>query len=146
MVQLHAGLDGGAAVHGRPEALKAELAFTEEKGQQRELVAVAREGNGVNKAKLEAQTRNPHEISLAADAERAQMGLAVGLALGIRVLGTPLPGSNIPFGGGAEGAYSTGESTAKEGSMARGGRQCKGTAMGLAWGKDQLASRTSCTV
>ncbi|KAK3255711.1 hypothetical protein CYMTET_35118, partial [Cymbomonas tetramitiformis] len=92
------------------------------------------EGNGVNKAELEAQTRIPHRISLYADGERAQTGLAVGLAPVINVLGTTLPGSNVPSGHRAEGAYSTGERTAKEGSSARGRRHCGDTAVGLAWG------------
>ncbi|KAK3266272.1 hypothetical protein CYMTET_25089 [Cymbomonas tetramitiformis] len=70
---------------------------------------------------VEARTRRTHRISLPTDAVRAHTGLAVGLAPGVNVLGTILPGSNFPFRDWAEGgADSIGESAAKEGSLARG--------------------------
>ncbi|KAK3237103.1 hypothetical protein CYMTET_52798 [Cymbomonas tetramitiformis] len=48
--------------------------------------------------------------------------------------------------GWKEPTDSTGEITAIEESLARGGRQCGGSAVGLAWIEDRLASRTSCIV
>ncbi|KAK3239844.1 hypothetical protein CYMTET_50260 [Cymbomonas tetramitiformis] len=85
--------------------------------------------NGVINAELEApQThQNPPRISLAADVARAQPRLAEGLPPAINALSTNLPGAYVTFGDQPEGAYSSGESTAKKGGSARGGR---GAALG----------------
>ncbi|KAK3259733.1 hypothetical protein CYMTET_31284 [Cymbomonas tetramitiformis] len=138
-------------LENQDKVLKAKLAFMEEKQSRQRgevlvvVVAVSKDEIGVT-TELEAQTRGTHRISLDADAERAQTGLAVGLAPGVNVPGTALPGSNFPFRNWAEGADSAGESAAEEGSLAHGGHQCGGVAVGLSWREDQLDARSSGTV
>ncbi|KAK3233814.1 hypothetical protein CYMTET_55911, partial [Cymbomonas tetramitiformis] len=73
------------------------------------------------------------------------MGLAVGPSPMPDVPGTALPGSSL-FRDRPEAADSPGEGTAKEGSVARGGRQRGGHAMGVSWSENQLAARTSSAV
>ncbi|KAK3247725.1 hypothetical protein CYMTET_42785 [Cymbomonas tetramitiformis] len=110
IIQLRASLDGDASAHGGTEALRARLAFLEEKigNENPTLVELA-----------DLAHKTPPRASPAAEKARA-VRLAEGPAPMLDVLSTSLPGTT-PFPARAEAADSPGESATEEGSLARGG-------------------------